>query len=382
MAPEPSGRDRRRSRPQAAGQSLTEYRRYALHALFLVIALPAAFLAIHVGVREGPQPALRAPVQQPVQTRAGYLSPPVVLATIPGILVRLQAEAEATAVPSPTPAPTPEPAATATPAPPPQPAYILYIVQPGDTIEAIAGRFGISADYILWNNPEVSHEPDLLLVGANLLIPSVSGIVYTVTLGDTLSDIADYYQIDVQSILAFMPNNIASPDKVSEGMVLVLPGAVPPPPPIAAAVAAVRSAAPPEPDPQPAPPAASAGYIWPWYGNITSTFYEWRGSSIHGAIDIDAFGSYGAPVVAAASGQVVLVSYLDWGLGLHVIIEHADGSRTVYAHLSESYVAIGQYVGQGEPIGAIGCSGYCTGPHLHFEIWIGGSHVDPLAYLP
>ena len=146
----------------------------------------------------------------------------------------------------------------------------------------------------------------------------------------------------------------------------------------------MENTAPPAPDPPPAsePPPASAGFIWPWYGNITSTFSEWRGSNIHGGIDIDAFGNYGAPVVAAASGRVVLVSYLDWGLGLHVIIEHPDGSRTVYAHLSESYVAMGQYVSQGEAIGAIGCSGYCTGPHLHFEVWIGGGRVDPLLYLP
>src|SRR3972149_1476951 len=175
-----------------------------------------------------------------------------------------------------------------------------------------------------------------------------------------------------------------SPQRVVGGVVLALPGAAPPPPPIAAAVAAVENTAPPAPDPPPAsePPPASAGFIWPWYGNITSTFSEWRGSNIHGGIDIDAFGTCGAPVVAAASGRVVLVSYLDWGLGLHVIIEHPDGSRTVYAHLSESYVSIGQYVSQGEAVGAIGCRGYFTRPPLHFELWIGGGRVAPLAYLP
>ena len=46
------------------------------------------------------------------------------------------------------------------------------------------------------------------------------------------------------------------------------------------------------------------------------------------------------------------------------------------------YVSQGQSVAQGEQIGAIGCTGYCTGPHLHFELWIGGAPVDPLAYLP
>ncbi|GAF76668.1 unnamed protein product, partial [marine sediment metagenome] len=249
----------------------------------------------------------------------------------------------------------------------------------------------VDVEYIFWNNPEVRDDPDLLLVGEQLLIPSVNGIIYHVKLGDTLSDIASFYQIDVQSILAFVSNDIASPDTVIEGMVLVLPGGVPPPPPIPAAVAAVEATnpepePPPEPAPEPAPeppPPASTGYIWPFSGSISSHFGEYRGgNSYHMGLDIDAFGRYGAPVVAAASGTVVLVASTDWGLGTYIAIRHPDGSETVYAHLSAVYVGQGQSVGQGEQIGAIGCTGYCTGPHLHFELWIGGSPVNPLAYLP
>jgi murein DD-endopeptidase MepM/ murein hydrolase activator NlpD len=235
-------------------------------------------------------------------------------------------------------------------------------------------------------------------VGYKLLIPTVNGLIYNVRLGDTLSDIASFYQIDVPSILAFVPNGIASADTVIEGMMLVLPGAALPPPPIPAAVTAVEATnpepepepeAPPlEPQPEPAPepeppPPASIGYIWPFGGSISAAFGEYRGgSSYHMGMDIDGFGRYGAPVVAAASGTVVLATYSDWGLGTYVTIRHADGSETVYAHLSTAYVAQGQSVGQGEQIGAIGCTGYCTGPHLHFELWIGGSAVNPLAYLP
>ncbi|MEE8346638.1 MAG: M23 family metallopeptidase, partial [Dehalococcoidia bacterium] len=83
----------------------------------------------------------------------------------------------------------------------------------------------------------------------------------------------------------------------------------------------------------------------------------------------------------AASGTVILVTGANWGLGEYVIIRHPDGSETVYAHLSAIYVSQGQTVAQGEQVGAIGCTGYCTGPHLHFELWIGGAPVDPLAYL-
>jgi murein DD-endopeptidase MepM/ murein hydrolase activator NlpD len=79
---------------------------------------------------------------------------------------------------------------------------------------------------------------------------------------------------------------------------------------------------------------------------------------------------------------VVLASYSGYGYGYYVIVRHGDGSETLYAHLSAIYVSLGQYVGQGEIIGAVGCTGWCTGPHLHFEVRIGGTPVDPLAYLP
>ena len=112
-----------------------------------------------------------------------------------------------------------------------------------------------------------------------------------------------------------MPNEINSADTVIEGMVLLLPGATPPPPPIPAAVTAVEATNPePEPQPQlepepapPPPPPASIGYVWPFSGSISSYFGEYRGgSSYHLAIDIDAFGRYGAPVVAASTGTVAV----------------------------------------------------------------------------
>lgn len=320
------------------------------------------------------------------ETAAAYLSPPVVLSTTTGVMARHQAEARATAAPSATAAAAPEPTSAPGDAAVAQAPYSTYTIQPGDSVSTIAASFGLDPNYIMWNNPGVREDPDYLLVGANILIPSVNGLVYTVTLGDTLSDIAAYYQIDVQTITAFSPNQLSSPDAVIEGMVLVLPGAVPPPP-----------APPPAPEPEPvivddpepvgdsppvyaaaepAPQSASSGFSWPFYGNISQYF-----SGYHRGIDIDGFGAYGATIVAAADGVVVLAAYQDWGYGYHVIIEHADGSRTLYGHLSDIWVGQGQYVSQGEGIGALGSTGYSTGPHLHFEIHIGGP-VDPLAYLP
>jgi murein DD-endopeptidase MepM/ murein hydrolase activator NlpD len=325
------------------------------------------------------------------ETSAGYLRPPVLLTTVPSVLARQQATQAATATPAPGTAAavagapdTPAPVAAAEP----MPAFFTYTVQPGDTIASVAAQFGISEEYITWNNPGVASDPNLLIVGATLLIPSTNGIVYNVTVGDTLNDIASFYGIDTGAIVAFGPNGLATPDTVVEGMVLVLPGAVPPAPPPASVTVAEPE---PEPDPVPAavyvppapepeyvpPPAApSYGYVWPFYGAI-STYFGWG----HAGIDIDGFGNYGATIVSAASGTVVLTSWDSWGYGYHVIIQHDDGSRTLYAHLSDIWVAQGQYVGQGEAIGALGSTGYSTGPHLHFELHIGGA-VDPLAYLP
>lgn len=351
---------------------------------FVAVALAAAGSLGRVAtpfVAAGATPGAAGVVSE--SPTAGYLRPAVVMATSPGIYIVNPEPPQEEATPEAQPTPEPTPEAT----PEPKPAFIVYTVQPGDSVAGIAEAFGIDIEYILWNNSDLSADPDLLLVGQKLQIPTTSGLIYHVKLGDTLSDIASFYQIDVQSILGFVPNAISSPDKVIEGMVLVLPGATPPPPPIPAAVTAVEATNP-EPEPEPAAPApaappASSGYIWPFSGNISSPFGEHRGgNSYHLAIDIDAFGRYGAPVVAAASGTVVLVANLDWGLGSYVVIRHADGSETVYAHLSSIYVSQGQAVGQGAQVGAIGCTGYCTGPHLHFELWIGGSPVDPLAYLP
>jgi murein DD-endopeptidase MepM/ murein hydrolase activator NlpD len=276
----------------------------------------------------------------------------------------------------------PEAQVTAQPTVAPQPAYFTYTIQPGDTVSSIAAQFGIDQNYILWNNPHVSTDPNMLIVGGTLVVPSTDGLVYNVTLGDSLNGIAGSYGIDVNSIVSFAPNGITSPDTVVEGMVLVLPGAklAAPAAPVAADPAPgvpVPAAADRVPDPAPAPVVSSGSYIWPVTGNVTTYF-----SGYHLGIDIDGYGNYGAPILAAASGTVVLTAWDDYGYGYHVIVQNDDGTTMQYAHLSDIWVTQGQYVGQGEAVGALGSTGYSTGPHLMFNMYIGGLAVDPLAYLP
>jgi LysM repeat protein len=181
-----------------------------------------AVAAAIVGLISAGQLALTAlPDSSPAQ---GHSTPPVGVATVPGIAPGLDGQPQTAVEPTPEipTEPTPEPA------PELQPAYFLYTVQPGDAVSAIADTFAISPDYVLWNNPDVIEDPNLLLVGQELLIPSVNGIIYRVKPGDTLSRIAALYQLDVDSIVGFAPNGLTSANDAIAGMVLILPGAVPP----------------------------------------------------------------------------------------------------------------------------------------------------------
>jgi murein DD-endopeptidase MepM/ murein hydrolase activator NlpD/FtsZ-binding cell division protein ZapB len=122
---------------------------------------------------------------------------------------------------------------------------------------------------------------------------------------------------------------------------------------------------------------SAAGLIWPVSGPITSPF-GWRWGRMHQGIDIGA--STGTPIHAAAAGTVI---YCGWeeGYGNFVVIDHGGNLATAYGHQSAIAVTCGESVTQGQVIGYVGCTGHCTGPHLHFEVRIDGNPVDPMGYL-
>jgi murein DD-endopeptidase MepM/ murein hydrolase activator NlpD len=122
---------------------------------------------------------------------------------------------------------------------------------------------------------------------------------------------------------------------------------------------------------------SAAGFIWPVNGPVTSPF-GWRWGRMHEGIDIGA--GYGTPIRAAASGRVVYAGWMS-GYGNLVAIDHGGGVSTAYGHQSSIAVGVGQVVSQGQTVGYAGCTGHCFGPHLHFEVRINGSPVDPLGYL-
>ena len=122
---------------------------------------------------------------------------------------------------------------------------------------------------------------------------------------------------------------------------------------------------------------------WPVNGAVGSPFgyrvHPILGvKRLHTGVDINA--ASGAPIVASGAGTVILAQTYG-GYGRAVVIDHGGGLTTLYAHQSQMAVSVGEEVSRGEVIGYVGCSGSCTGPHLHFEVRVSGVPVDPLGYL-
>ena len=199
-------------------------------------------------------------------------------------------------------------------------------------------------------------------------IPPTSGALHKVGAGDTLTYIARRYQVDVEDIIAHPLNSFVDPDSLSLGKEIMIPGGVTPAA-IPAPGSVARSGA------APVPPHDGRSLHWPTRGPIMSWF-----TGYHRGLDISP--AYGTPVYAAERGRVVLVRYLRYGYGYYLIIDHGNGYRTLYAHMSSIYVRPGSTVYRGQNIGQVGSTGRSTGPHLHFEVHAYGRAVDPYRFLP
>jgi murein DD-endopeptidase MepM/ murein hydrolase activator NlpD len=126
-------------------------------------------------------------------------------------------------------------------------------------------------------------------------------------------------------------------------------------------------------------PSSAAGFIWPASGPISSFF----GPNHPLGIDIDLFNNAGSPISAAMGGVVTFAGgNACCSYGYYVVVDHGNGYQTLYAHLSSIGVSVGEVVAQGQYLGAGGSTGYSTGDHLHFEVHLNGSTLNPLNYLP
>jgi murein DD-endopeptidase MepM/ murein hydrolase activator NlpD len=225
-----------------------------------------------------------------------------------------------------------------------------YYVKPGESLEEIAARFRTTPQIIAMHS-KIQINSDLF-DGQVLTVPEKQGILYKLKSGDTLAKVASTYKVSIEEVL--LENHLEDPDLFPVGQKLFLPGAVlPDPPPI-------------------------------WYkpvasGVITSGF-GWRTFprfQFHEAWDLKA--NY-EPVKAARSGKVIYSGWMG-GYGNVVIIEHTSELKTLYAHNSKLFVREGEYVLGGKVISRSGCTGYCFGAHLHFEVIKNGTSVNPKTYI-
>lgn len=136
---------------------------------------------------------------------------------------------------------------------------------------------------------------------------------------------------------------------------------------------------------EPVQNSSAGGGVWPAPNSRVITCpYGGRSYPLDGSYDFhlgtDIGAAYGTPVVAYQSGTVIIAEY-HWSYGNYIVVDHGNGLSTLYAHMSALNAGVGTKVSAGQVIGAIGSTGSSTGPHLHFEVRINGSTVDPAPYL-
>jgi murein DD-endopeptidase MepM/ murein hydrolase activator NlpD len=257
---------------------------------------------------------------------------------------------------------------------------VEYTVQNGDVIGGIASRYGVTVNTILWANNLTFRS--YIRPGDILKIPPGNGVMHVVVKGESLGKIARIYGVKSDDIAVenglrkdgtnlsvgaklFIPGgskiaSIASPPRVidrNEGSIgKELEKVAAPPPSINAP--------------------AGSGYIWPTTDHRINQYYGLR----HTGVDIA--GKIGNPNYAVADGKVIK-SQCGWngGYGCYVIIDHGSGVTSLYGHNSKLIAEVGEYVTQGQVIGLLGSTGRSTGPHIHFEIRVGGKRVNPLKYV-
>lgn len=266
-----------------------------------------------------------------------------------------------------------------------------YTVQAGDNVFAIAEKFGIKPESVLWGNFEVLQDnPNFLQPGQVLQIMPVDGTLHDYRAGESLNDIADFYETTVVAIVEW-PGNHLDPYQIdvdnpplSDGTALIVPGGSRElkswgPPAISRSNPAVAAYY--------GPGACGSIYegaigygsfVWPTVATYLSGFDFVP--PIHNGIDIA--GAEGNAIYTVDSGVVVYAGWSNSGYGNLLVIDHGNGWQSAYAHLLSVGVRCGDSVSQGTVVAALGNTGNSSGPHLHFELYseIYGK-VNPWNYL-
>ena len=284
----------------------------------------------------------------------------------------------------------------------PLPASGAHRVERGNTVYSISRLYGVPVRAIIETNGLTP--PYLLKVGDNLALPNRRG--HKVVKGETVYSISRSYGIAISELTR--ANGIVSPYTIVVGQDLVIPAAadvrvttaVPQPasvgtvdvqelpapvaaasPPPAPAPPPVAKATPKQIESLPKAPArASSTFLWPVQGKLISRYGSQQDGQHNDGINIGA--KRGTTVKAAENGVVAYAGNELRGFGNLLLVKHADGYMTAYAHNDTLLVGRGAEVKKGQPIARVGSSGSVGSPQLHFEIRKGRQAVDPLRYLP
>lgn len=245
------------------------------------------------------------------------------------------------------------------------PDIIEYEVRPGETLAHIAARFGISVNTLVGSNAHSLDDLHHLEPGTVLKIVK-NGVLHRVKRGQTLTDISRTYGVPLAEILRV--NRLEEREYIYPDEEFFIPGALTSPTFTYLQMAGGKK----------------SFFAWPVHGELTSGFgpriHPISGEpDFHEGIDLEV--PEGTDVYAACAGRVIIAGRHN-GYGLYVVLEHSNGYRTLYAHLSEIVVYRGQFIEGGQRIARSGTTGNSTGPHLHFEIVQYGRPLNPLALLP
>lgn len=268
---------------------------------------------------------------------------------------------------------------------------VVYTVKMGDTISTIAEEFAVSVSTILWENNLTAYS--IIRPGNTLDILPVSGVSHIVKKGESVTLLADKYNVSEDEIIAF--NKLDSSGKLILDKKIIIPGGRKINESVNGSDDAVKTKT-------YSGLAVIKGFItdsdkgktltkniakdfnavplqgnkmnWPTVGNRITQYYSWK----HHGLDIA--NKVGTPLYAADAG-VVEVAGWGTGYGNQIVIDHGGGKKTRYAHASKFYVSKGEKVAKGQIIAAMGSTGWSTGSHLHFEVIINGVKYNPLNYI-
>ena len=244
---------------------------------------------------------------------------------------------------------------------------ITYVVKTGDTAVSIAKHFGVSVNTILWANNLTAKSP--IKPGATLVILPVSGVQHTVRKGETLSGLAKKFGADADDIASY--NGLDTGESLAVGDLLIIPGGeivAPKTTVTKRGKTSIRQGGGLTSIKKNPYRGGSGVELAGFYGNpVTGALLT---QSIHGWNGVDLGAPAGTSVRASAGGTVIVSRVGGWngGYGNYIVVDHGNGTQTLYSHLSSDSVSVGQEVSRGMVIGAVGRTGEATGNHLHFEV--------------